>query len=289
MQNKNEIKLVITDLDDTIWDWLYMWHSSFSVLLNRISSCFNINKDVLIDDFRSLHQKYHTTESSYIIRELKSLSPKEKDCVENRIQPKTNRTILHEYYSSKKNSLKMYDGAREFLDFLKAKNIKVVGFTESNSFFVKYRIKHLSLDSYFDRIYAIADYKLPNSVQKTYGDEYWESDEITFEYLPRDTKKPNPEILNQIINSYSINKSNVIYIGDKLDRDIAMANQAGVLSVYAKYGNEIDGGNYDLLRSVTHWTPEEVERERQFKHMEFSKPDYEVNNLMELAKLINFK
>jgi phosphoglycolate phosphatase len=41
-----------------------------------------------------------------------------------------------------------------------------------------------------------------------------------------------------------------------------MAQQAGVADVYASYGAAQHRPEYELLRKVTHWTPEMVERER---------------------------
>jgi hypothetical protein len=41
-----------------------------------------------------------------------------------------------------------------------------------------------------------------------------------------------------------------------------MAQQAGVTDVHALYGASQHKREYELLRKVTHWTPEMVERER---------------------------
>ena len=41
-----------------------------------------------------------------------------------------------------------------------------------------------------------------------------------------------------------------------------MAQNAGVLDVYAKYGEYRRAAGYELLKKVTHWTEEMVERER---------------------------
>ena len=40
-----------------------------------------------------------------------------------------------------------------------------------------------------------------------------------------------------------------------------MANAAGVISVWAKYGASPPPHQYKLLQQVTHWTPEDVARE----------------------------
>jgi ribonucleotide monophosphatase NagD (HAD superfamily) len=54
----------------------------------------------------------------------------------------------------------------------------------------------------------------------------------------------------------------VVYVGDNILKDVYMAQQAGVTDVYALYGASQHKPEYDLLRKVTHWTPEMVERER---------------------------
>jgi hypothetical protein len=45
-------------------------------------------------------------------------------------------------------------------------------------------------------------------------------------------------------------------------KDITMAQTAGILDVYAKYGEAQSLRGYDLLRRVSHWSDEEIERER---------------------------
>lgn len=52
MAYKNRINFVVTDLDDTIWDWLKMWHSSFDPYLKRISSEYNVDIEDLTNDFK---------------------------------------------------------------------------------------------------------------------------------------------------------------------------------------------------------------------------------------------
>lgn len=130
----------------------------------------------------------------------------------------------------------------------------------------------------------------PQSSLGYYDEGYWEPILTKFALLPERTMKPNPKILNKIISDYGIDKCNVIYIGDKLDRDVFMANQAWVISIYAKYGNSIDKKEYDLLRDVTHWTDEDVKREICFKSLQKdTNPSYTVQeSLIELIDKFNF-
>ena len=267
---KPKINLIITDLDDTIWDWLEMWHSSFEPYFKRIAKEYNIPEEILAEDFKRLHQKYNTTEASFIVDELKSLSLEQRIDISN--SGENEKSILHEYNSNKKSKLELYGGVLESLRSLKMSGCKIIGFTESKAFFTKYRIKHLQLDGLFDCIYAPVDFELPESVTRHYDESYWEPNYTEFRYLPKTTKKPAPEILDIIIKDFKGKKESSIYIGDKLDRDIYMANQANVKSVYASYGQGIHTKEYELLKNVTHWTDEDVEREAKFSSDESINP-----------------
>lgn len=261
MQKK--VNFIVTDLDDTIWDWLSMWHGSFNPYLERISQELNINKAELKNDFKQLHQKYGTTEASFIIEELKLLNAEQREKIHAEVSDR--KGIMHEYYSNKKNGVKLYDGVLKTLTDIKNKGAMIVGFTESHSFYTKYRLKILNLDGLLDCIYAPVDAGLPDSVKRYYNESHWEPEKTEFRYLSRSVKKPNSEILEIILKDFNAKKEDTIYIGDKLDRDVYMAQQAGITSVYAEYGHKIVGAEYDLLREVTHWTQEDVDREIKFK------------------------
>ncbi|WP_254526721.1 MULTISPECIES: HAD family hydrolase [unclassified Sphingobacterium] len=260
---QKRVNFVVTDLDDTIWDWLNMWHNSFSPYLNRISAEFNLDITELKNDFKQLHQKYGTTEASFIIDDLKQLN----ELHLKKIYEETNagKSIIHEYYSNKKNNLLLFEDTLKTLSSIKSSGAMIIGFTESHSFYTKYRLKTLNIDGLIDCIYAPVDAELPDSVKKYYPEGYWEPQRTEFRYLSREVKKPNSEILEIILKDFNAKKENTIYIGDKLARDIFMAKEAGITSVYAHYGDKTDGAEYDLLREVTHWSNEDVEREIKFK------------------------
>ena len=153
---QKRVNFVVTDLDDTIWDWLSMWHSSFEPFLERISKDLMIDKNDLKNDFKQLHQKYGTSEASFIIEDLKLLNEAQKEQVNSETGNK--KSIMHEYYYNKKNNLKFYDGVLKTLATIKASGAMIVGFTESHSFYTKYRIKSLNLDGLIDCIQLILEF-----------------------------------------------------------------------------------------------------------------------------------
>jgi phosphoglycolate phosphatase-like HAD superfamily hydrolase len=263
MEEKQRINCVITDLDDTIWDWLKMWHSSFEPYLNNISKKCQIDLSILKEDFKRLHQKYHTSEVSFAYQELESLSENKFNEIVKK--PKLGKSIIHQYYSDKKHNLELYDGVLETLKKLRSEGVMIIGYTESNAFFTKTRIKHLELDGLFDCIYTPLGAGIPSSTDRVYPEEYWEPQQTEIRHLSRFDKKPNKEILEIILEDFNLDKKHTIYVGDKLDRDVQMALDVGITSVYANYGSGIDGDKYELLKEVTHWNDEDVKREIEFK------------------------
>lgn len=286
--NKPEINFVITDLDDTLWDWLEMWYNSFYPYLERIAKETKLDTIQLKAAFKELHQKYGTTEMSFAFKELPIVEKKFYKLFES--SEGRSKSILHEYYSNKKNNLKLYDGVIDTLKTIKSKGTTIVAFTESYLFFTKYRIKHLGLDGLIDCIYSPEGMDVPLSVYKHYSEDFWEPKITKIHILPTETRKPNPAILEQIIHDFKADKSKTIYIGDKLDRDIYMAQQANIKSIHAKYGHITESHKYSLLKEVTHWTEEDVEREDKFKksHKEIEQPTYVINRFDQILNQFNF-
>lgn len=265
MDKKKKVNCVITDLDNTIWDWFSMWYNSFYPYINRISKEFNIPIDELKADFKKLHQTYGSSEASFLYEKLETLDDSQKKKIKESIND--NKSIIHEYNSLKKHSLVLYKGVKDALKELKSKDVLIIGFTESNDFFTKYRLKQLGLDGLIDVIYAPIAFDLPENFSTYYPANYWEPELTEFRYLPKEVKKPAPQILEIILKDFSIDKENTIYIGDKLEKDVRMANMADIYSIFAEYGNLVATSDYTLLREVTHWTDKEVETEKITEEM----------------------
>jgi FMN phosphatase YigB (HAD superfamily) len=237
-----------------------------------------------------LHQKYYTTEVSFAYKELDCINEAHIKIIEKSKNFK--KSILHQYYSDKKNNLKTYQGVLETLKKLKQDGVLVIGFTESNSFFTKTRIKQLELDGLFDCIYTPIGTGIPESTTRFYSEDHWEPKLTEIRHLSVYDKKPNVEILEIILRDFKLKKENTIYVGDKLDRDIQMAIDVGLTSVFANYGHGISGEKYELLKEVTHWSDADVQREilskEAFKNRTIN-PTYELkSSFQEILNIFDF-
>ena len=140
----------------------------------------------------------------------------------------------------------------------------IAAFTESKAFYTNYRFRKLGLDGLVDYLYSPRDHGMP---EETIATRYYEADTYSFKhtvhhYTPEGEVKPNPDILLDIVRDLGVLIDEVVYVGDNPLKDVFMAQQAGVTDVHAAYGSSQHKPEYELLRKVTHWTPEMVERER---------------------------
>jgi FMN phosphatase YigB (HAD superfamily) len=96
-------------------------------------------------------------------------------------------------------------------------------------------------------------------------------------FTPKGSKKPDTVVLNAIISDLGLAKNDCVYVGDNLAKDVAMAADCGVEDAWAEYGQAHKRPEYKLLQDVTHWTPEEVEREQEIKAREHVHPTHARN------------
>jgi len=280
-------KIVITDLDDTIWQWFNMWYESSNNFFNNIAKYCDKDIETLYSDFKKVHQKYHTSEASSQISEVQCLSRKDVEIIENE-KLIEGKTIIHKYHSDRLHKLSLYPNVISTLKELKSRNIIIVGFTESNTFYTMKRIKQFGLEEYFDAFYAPIDLGKKDSSLRFYDNDSYLLDNTRIVELEKGTKKPNKDILNLIIGEFRMNPIDAIYIGDKLQKDIQMANEAGVLSVYAAYGDSPHDLRYELLQKVSHWSDEEIEYERLIKNSNSGitiEPNVTINSISEILNI----
>lgn len=65
----DERRVLITDLDNTLWDWFDAWYQSFSALLDGLQAVTGFDRELLEAQIRVVHQRRGTAEYSNLIRE----------------------------------------------------------------------------------------------------------------------------------------------------------------------------------------------------------------------------
>lgn len=263
-------KVLVTDLDNTLWDWFAAWYASFSAMLTVLEEDAGVSRSVLESEIRTLHQKYGTTEYSNLLSEVPSLIAAADGNVPWKVFPRAVEALRDE----RRRWTRLYPGVLESLMAVKAAGLTVVAYTESLAYWTMWRIKRTELDGVIDVLYSAPDHDLPRGKSfedmRSQAESAYSLVKTEHRHLPRGVLKPNAEVLLNILDSLGFEPHDAVYIGDSLMKDIAMAQQARVVDVYALYGVVQEQIGYDLLRRVTHWSDDDVAREQA--HMDGDGP-----------------
>lgn len=255
--------LLVTDLDNTLWDWFQAWHTSFSAMLERLAALSGIPQRELEAQIRRVHQLRGTSEYSNLLREVPGLvdaaAPNDPFVV---FDP-----ALHILHSRRRSATRLYPGVLESLLELKRRGVRIVAYTESIAYWTEWRVRHTGLDGVIDVLYSAPDHDLPHGISfedlRTLPASEYGLRETQHEHVERGLIKPNVKVLLEILADQNCSPEEAVYIGDSLMKDVAMAQGANVLDVHAAYGLVQSLPEYELLRRVSHWTDEDVNRERQ--------------------------
>jgi len=55
---KQKVSAVITDLDNTLFNWFEFWYHSFREMLTRVSVASGVPLERLIDEARDVHKRH---------------------------------------------------------------------------------------------------------------------------------------------------------------------------------------------------------------------------------------
>lgn len=278
------MKMLITDLDNTLYDWVTFFAESFYAMVDKLIEITNIEREQVLEEFRNLHQFYGNTERPFTILELPSVVKHFGDLSREELSIILDEP-LHAFNSKRKQFLCLYDSVRETLDILVEHGFKIVAYTEAIDINAYFRLNKLNIIDCFTRLYALENNCLDYPLFS--GQATFDVKENFIRTLPISERKPNPKLLVDICNKEGVSTKDIWYIGDSITKDIAMANDAGVKSVWAKYGTTYDKSLWDSIVKVTHWTQDDIIKESEIiNKCKNIVPDYTINSFKEILHIV---
>lgn len=285
---KTPVSVVVTDLDNTLFDWVEIWHRSFTAMLAVLERRSGVARERLLDDARAVHRRHGTSEYAFLAEELACLQDLPQ-CEREQIVREANGARRQ----ARLGAMRLYPGVRETLEALRSLGVLVIGYTESTAFYTGDRVRKLGLDGLLNVLYSPADHDLPRGLSRDqvrrHPQEHYDFRHTLHHHTPPGELKPNPRLLLDILAEAGVRPEESVYVGDSPMKDVAMARDAGVADVLALYGKAQDRAAYELLRRVTHWTEEDVERERRILERGEIAPTYILHrSLAELFEHFTF-
>ena len=253
------VTVVVTDIDNTLYDWMEMWSRAFGAMLTRLAADSGVPREILEREFSTVHQRHGTSEYAFAIQELPSLAARHpgEDLAARYAG------AIDDYRKMRRKTFRLYPDVMGALGAIRATGCLIVGFTESRAYYANYRVRALGLDGMLDLMYSPPDHELPNGITpeqiRRYPAAHYRLTRTVHRHIPEGVWKPDPGLLEAILSEIGADPSRTIYVGDSLVKDVAMARAAGIVDVFARYGAVLDRRGYELLRRVTHWSPAVVE------------------------------
>ncbi len=284
-------RLLVVDLDDTIWHWFDPWHASFSALLAGLVRQSGRSEAQLIDEIRQVHQSRGTSEYSWLVEEVPSLQDAVPD---GRSARDFYDPSLHAQNSARLAQTQLRRGVRETLEHVRASGTTIVAYTESLEFWTRWRIMATGVDGLLDEYYSSPDHDAPLGLDpakiRQLPNDAYKLVHTQHRHVAIGVLKPAPEVLRQIIADHGVEPGDTVYVGDTLMKDVEMAQRVGALDVWAKYGINHRDPRYELLQRVSHWTDEMVRKEQDERPGVHPTPTFVLNEgFEELLDLFSFE
>jgi phosphoglycolate phosphatase len=288
---RSSATVLVTDMDNTLFDWLGMWQAAFGAMLEHLMADSGVPRATLEAEFFAIHQRHGTTEYAFAIQELPSLRARHAPDAED--LPGRYAAAIDAYRVMRRRTLALYPGVRETLRAVRAAGALVIAYTESRAYYADYRVRTLELDGALDYLYSLPDHALPEGVTasqiRRYPPEHYRLRSTVARHTREGTWKPDASVLRDILSDVGAEPAEAVYVGDSLIKDVTMAQAAGVLDVFARYGDVRSRPGYDLLRRVTHWSPAMLARSEGIREADVRPPHVLGDGFAELLDHVEFR
>ena len=220
------IEAVIFDIDNTLMDFMKMKKAAVETAVEyMIDAGLDIDKQTMIDKIFKIYWEEGIEDQNIfdkvLLREF------------GQIDYKILAAGIIGYRKAKEAHMMLYPHVRMTLSELMKMSIRLGVVSDAPRLPVWLRIVSLNLHHYFERV-------------------------VTFDDTGE--RKPSPKPFLRIIEDMKINPKKTIMVGDWAERDIVGAKNIGMITAWAKYGNQFEttvsnadwelDDIYDLIRIV---------------------------------------
>lgn len=223
-----DVDLVIVDLDDTLWKWCLTWHAGYMAFNKSLHALTDVDP----------HEAWVHMYARHAGRVIE-MPPDPVDLTAAMGIPLHKSITHHEYVvplarKERDNALELFDGVVDTLMELKLRGVPVVAHTDAPYVAAGNRIHLAGLDGMISTVYAAP-------LHHPFGDAADFATITDMRYVADWKPKPDHTIIDGIVKRHGTTNARTLYVGDSLRRDMSMAQAAGLIPVWARYGNEYDG------------------------------------------------
>ena len=112
------VKLVITDLDDTLYSWIGFFIPAFYDMVHELSLIIHVPQEELLKEYKAIHQEMGSVEFPFATLNLPSVKKKYCGITDEQVKVELD-SAFHKFNSTRKKLLKLYPEVEDTLDVYK--------------------------------------------------------------------------------------------------------------------------------------------------------------------------
>ncbi|MCL4299776.1 MAG: HAD family hydrolase [Anaerolineae bacterium] len=252
-------QIILTDLDNTIYNWVDYFAPSFRGMVHALSKRTGIAEDNIIANFKRVYGQEETLEYAFSVQKLEMCRGKSEDEIKELV-----RVAKGAFSRVRGKNLKPYPNVKETLVAFKKENIPIIGVTNAPIFQAERRLRQLRLDGLFYGLVGWQGRDVPEDYPwtkeiKQRAEQGKYPTRITEKWsLTPDKLKPNSFGYLKVIEKLGVDIEQVYCVGDSLHKDIKPALELGAIGIWARYGQSYKPENFETLLAITYWSQERI-------------------------------
>ena len=272
------IRLLITDLDDTLYPWLDSFVPAFYAMAGETARILDLPLYAVLPEFKQVHTVYGDVEHPFAIAQLPSVRRRYPGAPLEQLRI-VFAGALQAFSNVRAQRLHLLPGVYDTLRKVHEAGIQIAGYTDAGSGNGLERLRELKIEPFFDALYVTGG--LPSEAAEN--------------RLLRDGghAKPNPAMLRKICRDFRVREEEAVYAGDSMTCDVLMAAQTHVHSVQTlwlkEHRNKEDQDNYRKLVAITNWTEQDFSKDEALRRVcrrKNVRPEFTVGCYSEIWEII---
>lgn len=265
--------ILITDIDNTLYDWIDFFAPSFRAMVHALSPLLKKSEDDVYEEFKSVNKDNGSLEFRGAIQQLDSfvtLNPDERS--------RAFRAGYVAFGKTRRRRLSLYPGTRDTLRWLRDQGVRIIGVTNSPITLTIGRLRSLSIEQLFD---SLAGWDAPTEDSKNGLVSRTNIPMIV--PLRQNELKPNKVAFERAMSNLQSNRKTQLWsLGDSRSKDLYPTAEIRAKTIWARYGKHAAPENLETLVRITFWSKEQIEK--TYEDNEF-RPDYIIDSIEELKNI----
>src|SRR4051812_27108186 len=220
------IRLVVTDMDGTLYSWIDYIVPAVEAMVDAVCIATGFPRVRVVQSLKTVYAKYESNEYPFALQESTLFEEFPEFGSFDKLVIEPARMAFRE---ARRKYLRPFPHVVETLKVLQERKIPVVALTDAPRNPAEQRVKRMGLDVHLTALYTLPGFQFPANpegeklvakdiLQKEERGEYRAACPVI--ELPREYEKPNVKGLMQICEKHGVDPRHTLVIGDSLRKDI---------------------------------------------------------------------